>query len=51
MKLTMFVSNAASTAGKPGENQNVLRLNLPPKSDKIDDVNKDVFPDEGKKAA
>lgn len=49
MKLTMFVSNAASTAGKPGENQNVLRLNLPPKSDKIDDVNKDVFPDEGKK--
>lgn len=49
MKLTMFVSNAASTAGKPDDTQNVLRLNLPPKSDKVDDENKDVFPDTNKK--
>lgn len=50
MKLTMFVSNAASTAGKPDDKQNVLRLNLPPKSDKVDDENKAVFPDESKKS-
>lgn len=51
MKLTMFVSNAASTSGRPTEAQNLLRLQIPPKSDQIDDENADVFPDATKKAA
>lgn len=44
MKLTVFVSNAGSTSARPGESQNTLRLVLPPKTDRVDDENKDVFP-------
>lgn len=50
MKLTLYVSNAASTSGKPGEKQNVLRFNLPPKSDKVDDENAALFPDASRKS-
>ena len=50
MKLTMFVANAASTAAKPGETQNNLRLHLPPVSDKVDDQNLDVFPEQARKS-
>lgn len=51
MKIVMFVSNSASTANKPEESTTVLRLNLPPKSDKVDDANADVFTDEQRKSA
>lgn len=50
MKLTLFVSNRAATSGKPDESQNILRLNLPPKSDKIDDDNKEAFPNANTKS-
>lgn len=43
MKIVMFVSNAASTAGKPDEVSNLLRLNIPPKSESVDDNNTNVF--------
>lgn len=51
MKITMFVANAASTSAKPGDSQNALRLNLPPKGDRIDDDNPDVFTDAMRKHA
>lgn len=50
MKITCFIANAASTAQKPDESTNVLRLNLPPKSDVVDDGNPGVFADDARKS-
>lgn len=50
MKLTLFVANAGSQSGRPGHSQNNLRIVLPPKSENVDDENKDVFPDPNTKS-
>lgn len=48
--LRMFVTQAGSNASQPDDGTNVLRLNLRPKSDKVDDANVEVFPDQAKKS-
>lgn len=51
MRLVLFVANAATTAHRPDDATNNLRLTLPPKSDNVDDANGDAFPDASKKSA
>lgn len=54
MRIVTFVSNSASTSAKPDVAMNVLRLQLPPqtdKADRLDDNNSDVFLDPTKKSA
>ncbi len=51
MKLTLLVTNSASTANKADESTNVLRLTLPPKSENVDDGNPGAFVDDGRKSA
>lgn len=48
--INLYVNNAASTASKPGEQTSVLRLQLPPKSDRVDDENLGVFADADRKS-
>lgn len=51
MKITFFVANSASTSAKPGDTTNNLRMHLPPASDKVDDQNLAVFPEQNRKSA
>jgi len=51
LKLTLFVVSAATNSQRPGEMQNMLRVALPPKSDRVDDENVDAFPAPDKKNA
>lgn len=50
MRIVMFVARAASQSPRPEDATNVLVLNLPPKSDVVDDANTDSFPDQNKKS-
>lgn len=47
--LRMFVTQAGSNSSQPDDSTTNLRLNLTPKSDKVDDANVEAFPNQTKK--
>lgn len=51
IKLSMFCQNAGHSSGIPGKPNYQITLTLPPKSDRIDDENKDVFADAQNRSA
>lgn len=48
--LSMYVGHAATNADKPDESFTALRLQLSPKSERVDDANREHFPSDVRKA-